>query len=181
MNVRSSVERWYARATKQMGEHEPVSVHMDELFEGDWKPDEPLTITRHAYAALVDIASDDARTLLPGLVIILNFKTAEAYGRKVELAPRGWDEIGAAISRDEPPFLFIGRREIKLELHPWHGYREPLLGLFTSPSSGRIYSYYEVSRGESAIEEGDLDMQRLIIAEYYPNDLVPTRKKRPPR
>jgi len=181
VNVRSSVERWYVRDTKQMGEHEPATVHMDELFGGDWKPDEPLTITRHAYAELVDIASDSARTLLAGLVIPLNFKTGELYGRKVEPAPRGWDEIGAAISRDEPPLLYILKREIRLELHPWHGYREPLIGLFTSPSSGRIYSYYDVSRGESAIEEGDLDMQRSIIAEYYPNDLVPTRKKRPPR
>jgi hypothetical protein len=181
VNVRSSVERWYVRDTKEMGEREPATVHMDELFKGDWKPDEPLTITRHAYAELVDIASDNALALLAGLVIPLNFKTGELYGRKVEPAPRGWDEIGAAISRDEPPLLYILRRKILLELHPWHGYREPLPGLFTPPSSGQIYSYYEVSRNAFAIEEGDLDMQRSIIAEYYPNDLVPTRKKRPPR
>jgi len=181
VNVRSSVERWYARATKQVGKHEPVTIHVDDLIEGGWKPDEPLTVTRQAYADLVDIAGDDALTLLPGLVITLNFKTAQTYGRKVEPAPRGWEEIGVATSRDEAPFIFITRREIQLELHPWQGYREPMPGLFTSPSSGQIYAYYEVSRGEFAIEEGDPDMRRLIIAEYYPNELVPTRKRRPPR
>jgi hypothetical protein len=66
----------------------------------------------------------------------------------------GRDDVSKAISQDETPYLFVVRSDSRLALHPWHGYREPMSGFLPWTGAGQIYSYYEVSRGETAVRLG---------------------------
>lgn len=150
-----------------------MTMHLGDLFTHEWKSTEALSIAHESLMHLIAVVTPDAESVMPGLVLPLNFTSGERYGTEFEPPPSGRDDIGMAICNDETPYIFVVRRDTHLALHPWHGYREPLDAFLPWAEAGQIYSYYEVSRGEEAIRVGWMEFQRSIISEYYPASLVP--------